>query len=160
MVSFFLFYLIGIPVSVLLHEVGHAMGVIIFTKEKPHVYLGSANDSNKKNFQIGRIQFYMNWACFGFCAVKNKTNFSKLQNIMVLIGGPIVSLVLFVTAYLAKAEVTHFETKNFLNGIIYCNLFMFIFTIIPIRYPNWWKPYAGLPSDGYQILMLLKRGIN
>lgn len=46
MISFFLFYLIGIPVSVLLHEVGHAIGVTIFSKEESYVYLGSENDLN------------------------------------------------------------------------------------------------------------------
>jgi len=156
MISFFLFYLIGIPVSVLLHEVGHAIGVIIFSKEKSHVYLGSKNDLNKENFQIGRIHFHINWAYFGFCAVKNRTPFSKFQSIMFSVGGPIVSLLLFVTSYLVIAEVTHYEIKNFLIGIAYFNLFMFICTSFPIRYPNWFKPYAGLPSDGYQIFTLLK----
>lgn len=160
MISFFLFYLIGIPVSVLLHEVGHAIGVIIFSKEESYVYLGSENDLNKKNFQIGRIHFHINRAYFGFCVVNNRTPFSKFQSVMFLVGGPLVSLLVFVASYLVKADVTHYEIKNFLNGIAYCNLFIFICTSIPIRYPKWLKPYAGLPSDGYQIYTLLKGKIN
>jgi len=160
MISFFLIYLIGIPVSVLLHEVGHALGVIIFSKEKSYVYLGSKNGLNKENFRIGRIHFHINWAYFGFCAVKNSPPFSKFQSVMISVGGPIASLLLFVASYLVMAEVTHYEIKNFLNGIAYFNLFMFICTSIPIRYPSWYKPYAGLPSDGYKIITLLKGTIN
>lgn len=140
----------------LLHEVGHAMGVIIFSKEKSYVYLGSTNDSNTESFQIGRIHFHINWSYFGCCAVKNRTIFSRFQNIMFSIGGPIVSLLLFILGYLVMAEVSHYGTKTFLNGITIFNFSMFICTSIPIRYPNWLKPYAGLPSDGYQILTSLK----
>lgn len=160
MISFFLIYLIGIPFSVLLHEVGHALGVIIFSKEKSYVYLGSNNDMNKENFRIGRMHFHIHWAYFGFCAVKNRASFSRFQSVMFSAGGPLVSLVLFVASYLVMAEVTHSEIKNFLNGIVYFNLFMFICTSIPVKYPIWYKPYAGLPSDGYRIFTLLKGAIN
>ena len=156
MISFVLFYLIGIPVSVLLHEVGHAIGVTIFTKEKAHVYLGPINDNNKESFRIGRMYFHIKWAYFGFCVVKKRNDFTSFKNIIFLAGGPIVSLLLFITAYLISANLTHYGTKNFLNGVFYANLSMFIFTSIPIIYPNWLKHYAGRPSDGYQILTILK----
>ena len=156
MISFVLFYLIGIPVSVLLHEVGHAIGVTIFTKEKAHVYLGPINDNNKESFRIGRMHFHIKWAYFGFCVVKNRNDFTSFKNIMFLAGGPIVSLLLFIAVYLISADLTHYGTKNFLNGVFYANLSLFIFTSIPIIYPSWLKPYAGRPSDGYQILTILK----
>ncbi|ANU25810.1 hypothetical protein [Planococcus versutus] len=158
MISFFIFYLIGVPVSILLHEVGHALGITLFTKEKAHVYLGPANDNNEENFRIGRMHFHIKWAFFGFCFVKNRSDFTSFKSIMFSAGGPIISLLLCIAAYLVSADLTHYGTKNFLNGIIYFNLILFIFTSIPITYPNWWKPkpYAGRPSDGYQILTALK----
>ncbi|MGE7622035.1 hypothetical protein ACQKMD_02920 [Viridibacillus sp. NPDC096237] len=156
MISFILVYLIGIPVSVLLHEVGHAIGFTLFSKGKSYVYLGASNDKNKQNFRIGSINFHVKWAYFGFCSVKNRNTLSRFQNIMFMAGGPIVSFLLFVGAYLTSLEVTYYETNNFLNGITYFNLILFIFTSIPIIYPKWLKPYAGLPSDGYQILTLIK----
>ncbi|WP_391122504.1 hypothetical protein [Psychrobacillus sp. L3] len=160
MISFILFYLIGIPVSVLLHELGHALCVVMFSKEEAYVYLGTTNESNKENFRIGRVTFHITFAYSGFCAVKNMTNFSIVQSILFFIGGPIVSVLLFIGAYFISAEVTHYGTRNFLNGIIYINLFLFILTIIPIRYPKVLKTYAGFQSDGYQILTLLKGRIN
>lgn len=71
-----------------------------------------------------------------------------------LIGGPIVSLLLFCASYFLMVELTHFEPKNFFKGMTIINFVLFISTIMPIRYPNWLKPYARLPSDGYQILKL------
>ena len=41
----------------------------------------------------------------------------------------------------------------------YLNTFQFLATAVPLIYPNWYKPYAGLPSDGYQMLSLLKKNI-
>ncbi|MGE7931511.1 hypothetical protein [Viridibacillus arvi] len=155
MISFILFYLIGIPISVLLHEIGHALGVVLFSNEETHVYLGSKNDSNNENFQLGRIHFHINWAYFGFCAV-NKNKLTKLQFTLMSIGGPIVSLILFSASYFLMVGLSHFEPKNFFKGMTIINFVLFISTIIPIRYPNWIKPYAGLSSDGYQILKLFK----
>jgi len=48
-ISFILFYVVGIPLSVLIHEIGHALGVILFSKEKVYVYLGTINLSNLKD---------------------------------------------------------------------------------------------------------------
>lgn len=156
MISFLLFYLIGIPVSILLHEVGHALGATLFTKEKALVYLGPINKFNKENFRIGRMHFHIKWAFFGFCDVKNSSNLNRIRNVFFLAGGPLASLVLFIAAFSVSTDLTHYGTKNFLNGVMYSNLSLFIFTSIPIIYPNWLKPYAGRPSDGHQILTLLK----
>lgn len=72
MLYFIIFYIVVIPVSTLLHEVGHALGLIISSKEDPVVYLGSWDDSNKENFRIGRIHFHIKWAFSGFCGFKNE----------------------------------------------------------------------------------------
>lgn len=159
MVSFLLFYLIGIPVSVLLHEIGHAIGIVLFSKEKARVYLGPFNASNKENFRIGRIHFHIRWAYFGFCKCDARNaDISNFQKIMFLAGGPVVSLLLAGAAFLISVDLTQFGPKNFLNGIMYCNLAMFIITSIPIVYPKWLGPFAGRPSDGFQILAVFKTG--
>lgn len=156
MISFFLFYLVGIPLSVLLHEVGHAIGIVMFSKEKAYVYLGPVNDDNKENFRLGRMHFHIKWAFFGFCIVKNRSDFTKFNNILFLAGGPIVSLLLFIAAYFLSANFSHEGTQNFLQGVFYTNLSMFIFTSLPLIYPKWLPAFAGHPSDGYQILNILK----
>ena len=153
MVSFLLFYLITIPVSVLLHEIGHAVGLVLFSKEKARVYLGPFNASNKENLRIGRMHFHLRWAYFGYCAWGTRnTIFSSFQRVMMIGGGPAMSLLLAVAAFFISAELTHLGTKNFINAIMSCNIILFIVTSIPIVYPKWMGPYAGHPSDGYQIL--------
>lgn len=156
MISFILFYLVGIPISVLLHELGHALGILAATKENARVYLGPMGDNNKENFRIGRIHFHIKWAFSGFCAVNNRSDFTRSQNIVFLAGGPIATLLLIISAYLLGTTLSHDGTRNFLNGIFFANLSLFIFTSIPMIYPKWWKPYAGRPSDGYQIFAELK----
>ncbi|MFJ7934015.1 hypothetical protein [Sporosarcina sp. NPDC096371] len=157
MVSFLLIYLIGIPVSVLLHEIGHAIGFVLFSKGNARVYLGPLDASNKENFRMGRMHFHIRWAYFGFCTWDTRNDdLSRFQRIMRLAGGPAASLLLAVTAFFVSADLTHFGTKNFSNGIMSFNLAMFISTSIPIVYPKWMGPLAGRPSDGYQILKVFK----
>lgn len=71
MITISLFYLIGIPVSVLWHEVGHAIGIIIFTKEKAWVILGPIHERDGDYFRIGRIYFHIKWSYSGYCSFKS-----------------------------------------------------------------------------------------
>ncbi|MGM0898620.1 MAG: hypothetical protein ACQEV0_12010 [Bacillota bacterium] len=156
MISFLLIFLLAIPLSVLLHEVGHALGVVLSTKKDAYVYLGPANENNNENFRIGRIHFHIIWAHSGFCFVKNENELSRFSNIMFSAGGPVVSLLLVIFSYLVITDSTHFGLKNFFTGTLFVNLSMFIFTSIPITYPSWMKPYAGGYSDGYHILKSIR----
>jgi len=74
-ISFILFYVVGIPLSVLIHEIGHALGVILFSKEKVYVYLGTSNLSNKENFRIGRMHFHICWRYYGYCYLEKESLF-------------------------------------------------------------------------------------
>ena len=47
MLGFIFFYLFVLPMSVLLHEVGHGLGVIISSKNHARIYVGFANEKNK-----------------------------------------------------------------------------------------------------------------
>ncbi|KMY32374.1 hypothetical protein ACZ11_09590 [Lysinibacillus xylanilyticus] len=67
-----------------------------------------------------------------------------------------MSLSLAVISYFAMNTFTNDALLNFLNGLFYVNGTLFLFTVIPIIYPKWLKPYAGLPSDGYKIIRALK----
>ncbi len=39
---------------------------------------------------------------------------------------------------------------------MYYHIWHFICTVIPIIYPKWWSGYGGYPSDGYNILRVIK----
>lgn len=67
--------------------------------------------------------------------------------------------VLLCASYLAGYFTDYAGIHYFFNGLFYWNTFQFLATAFPLIYPNWYKPYAGLPSDGYQMLSLLKKNI-
>jgi len=159
MITISLFYLVGIPLSILWHEVGHATGIIIFTKSQARVFLGPVNESNKNLFRIGRIYFHIKWSYSGYCDIKinNATiAISKFQQAMISVCGPVSSLLLTILTFYISDYTTYELAKEFFNGIAILNLLLFFCTIIPIRYPNWWKPYGGKLSDGYLFLRALR----
>ncbi|WP_342534623.1 hypothetical protein MHB40_11290 [Lysinibacillus sp. FSL K6-0057] len=156
--SFMLLYVVGIPFSTLLHEIGHALGVIVCSKERVHVYLGAKN--LPENGRIGRMHFHIRWGFFGYCTLQKGSSLRRKQMLGFMAGGPIMTLLLLLIAsYLARYFAAYAGIHYFFNGLFYLNTFQFLATAIPLIYPNWYKPYAGLPSDGYQILRLLKRNI-
>ncbi|WP_343840015.1 site-2 protease family protein [Salinibacillus aidingensis] len=151
-----IFYTLIIPACVLLHELGHAFGVVLFSKKRATVYLGH-NRKGKETFRVGRISFCIKWSSVGFCGWEHKEA-SVFQRVMVFGGGPLVSFVLFSLFFILTFHHTLHEDFNLLcNGIWIFNLINFAVTAFPFIYPKWWGPYAGLPSDGYQIYQTLKR---
>jgi hypothetical protein len=154
MLLFLLFYLLVIPVCVLLHEIGHGVGVISTSKSDAHVYLGNRNQDNKENFKIGRLHFHINWSFVGFVAWKD--NLNKSQRAVALASGPIISLILMFIFWIIGILIPQGELRSFLWGISIFNLIQFMITIIPITYPRWMGAYSGHPSDGLQLLRLIR----
>ncbi|GIO22894.1 hypothetical protein [Oceanobacillus sp. J11TS1] len=90
---FVLLCMIGLPLTVLIHETGHALAIIGITKKsKAKIHLGDFSDANKENFQIGRIHYHINWGISGTCYYINSSeNITKFQRVIVALGGPVVS---------------------------------------------------------------------
>jgi hypothetical protein len=150
MFTFLLFYLLIIPVCVLLHEAGHGLGVILRSNAQAHVYLGPLAD-NQENIKIGRLHFHIRWSYYGFCTWSEELVHS--QKVAALAGGPIMSLLLAGLASILLPFVDG-DLRNFVAGIIVFNGMMFLFTAIPMTYPKWFRSYSGRPSDGLQLLRI------
>ncbi|WP_223703155.1 hypothetical protein [Sutcliffiella deserti] len=127
--------------------------MILSSKSHAHIYLGSM-DKNHPNFSMGRLHFYINWAYFGFCSWD--ATLDKRQKIAALAGGPIVSLLLACIFGKIMIGLPQGELRSVLLGIAIFNIFSFLVTAIPMNYPRWWRPYQGRPSDGLQLLRLLR----
>ncbi|WHX25127.1 hypothetical protein QNH47_13215 [Virgibacillus halodenitrificans] len=84
-----IFWLIVLPLTVLVHEIGHGIGGVLSTKERTMIILGPANQSNKRTFSIGRMDFYIKWAYFGFCFVGTTRELSAFQRIIIAAGAPL-----------------------------------------------------------------------
>lgn len=156
MIFFLVFYILVIPISVLLHEIGHAIGVLLSSNSNAIVFLGPNDRSNRESFKLGRIRFHIKWAYFGSIRTVEYP-LSYRQQIIVAAGGPILSFILAtLTIILSFTQLIDGSMKSFIMGTGIYNLILFILTIIPIRYPDWLKPYAGLPSDGLRIINAMK----
>lgn len=154
MILFLLFYILVIPICVLLHELGHGIGVISTSKSHAFIYLGNRGNENKENFRIKRLHFHIKWSYVGFAHWEE--NLNKRQTAVALAGGPMMSLLLVFLFGLIVILVPQGDVRSiFWGATIFCFI-QFIVTIIPITYPRWWGGYSGHPSDGLQLLRLLK----
>ncbi len=154
MLLFFLFNIIVIPVCVLLHEIGHGIGVIATSKSHAHVYLGKRNKKNKEKFRLGRLHFHICWSYVGF--VYWEESLDKRQKAVALAGGPIMSLSLMILFGIIVLWMPQGEFRSFLLGVMIFNLIQFFVTIIPITYPHWMGSYSGYRSDGLQLIRLFR----
>lgn len=152
--SFLLFYIFIIPLSILLHEIGHGIGVVSSSRSHARIYLGNWGEKNRQNFRIGRLHFYIHWSYFGYCSWDH--NLNKQQKICALAGGPLMSLLLVCISLIMVQDVPQGNLRSVINGITIFNLANFLFTGIPMNYPRWFGPLGGHPSDGLQLLRLLK----
>ncbi|WP_100013344.1 hypothetical protein [Lentibacillus sediminis] len=135
------------------------MGLLLSTKDEvAKVYLGDLTDSNKETFRIGRVHFHLSWGFVGFCSyTRNAEEFTKFQWIVFMSGGPLLTLVFCIMLILFIFTGDEYGLlKSIALWLAIYNFFQFFWTAIPIRYPAWLGAYAGLPSDGYTILKVLK----
>lgn len=154
MLIFLLFYVFIMPIFLILHEIGHGLGVILTSKSNASIYLGDFDKHNKRNFSIGRLHFHIHWSHIGYCSWDS--NLNKRQRICALAGGPIMSLLLVCIFLLIKQEVSQEIIRSIINGIIFSNFITFLLSVIPISYPRWLGPLSGNPSDGLQLLRLFR----
>ena len=145
------FFPLVIPVTLLLHEVGHGIGVVLTSKSNPHIYLGSSGEDNREDFQVGRFHFHLQWAYFGCC--KWDGGMDKLQRFLCLLSGPLMNLFLMgITVLLLHLEFEGWP-RTLLAGVADLNLVMLVINLIPFKLP---KKIGSFQSDGLQLLRLLK----
>lgn len=158
---FFLFF-IGIPITVLIHEIGHAIGLLVCTKNIiAKVYLGHPNTFTAPSYTMGRLHLYISMSNFGYCAYngssQNESQMTPLKRVVFTTGGPLMSLIFSLTLFIIFLFLNLSPYANFIiTWFAISNLIQFIWTIIPIKYPKWMGGYSGMPSDGYKLVKLLR----
>lgn len=150
----YVIFLIFIPLSLLIHEIGHAVGTVLSSDKHVHIYLGSRGKENKENFHIGRLHFHIQYAFSGFC--KWGTGLNRRQRFISLIGGPLLSFIMMVAAALMLEFVPTGVGKTLLAGFAEVNLFLFVGTLTPFQLPQWFGEQFSFPSDGLQLLRLFR----
>jgi tetratricopeptide (TPR) repeat protein len=144
------------PFTVLFHELGHAIPVILLTKQKATIYIGSYGDPKKSlkiNFGVLTIFFRYNpfaWR-LGLCVPSAKT-ISINKQIIYTLTGPLASLLIAIIAcYFTFAYDLHGFLKLFLIVFLGSAFFDLIVNLIPIETPI--KLYDGTITynDGYSL---------
>lgn len=154
LVSFMIFFIMVGPLCTLFHEIGHGIGAISVSKANVHIYLGPATKDNKENFQIGRLHFHIQWAFMGYAYWGSGLN--RRQRVAALAGGPIMSLLLALLFWFVSTFVSQGELLQLLQTTTICCSIPFIMTAMPMTYPSFAGGLKRFPSDGLQLLRLLR----
>lgn len=168
MLYFFLFLSFGYSVrvlSTLLHELGHALPALYYTKEHVSIYLGGNVCTNKTIvLKLKRLIVYINYRDLvyrgGLCV--HEGLLGRRQNIVVLFSGVLLTLVV--------ALLSFFIFTNYVNNL-YIQIFSFLlcisalidvfYNLIPSSIPIKLEDGTITFNDGYQIKNLLfKRSLN
>jgi hypothetical protein len=155
-ISFFAYLLIAFPICVVVHELGHAIMILFLTNQKTVFQFGTKGV--KREILLGRItiQLYFEPSALFFCRyrLENKLALSRSQDFGITVGGPLASLIFGMTSGVVW-WLSYIEDPW--KGLALINLIIFLNTIIPGQYPEWQGAQAGIPSDGLQLLQLIRQ---
>ena len=153
-----LVYIIFMPVLSFIHELGHVILALIFTKDEVSVNIGNYNLIKKVKFNrlIINIYGYRSIVDVSFAYVNWKPVESKFKTIIMIAGGPIASLCTSIVFYITldTIQLSYLMIKIF-NGMMLFSMGQFIVTALPMKYSDN-GPYKGFTSDGYKIVQWLK----
>ncbi len=124
------------PFTTFLHEIGHAVPALIFTKETVTIYIGSYGDPEKSlYFRVGRLAFFfkynpLSWE-YGLC-VYQSTNLTINKNILITLMGPLTSLVIGALSLYIGLFSNYYEIIKFITIMIAISSFLdFYCNIVP-----------------------------
>ena len=138
-----LFLLLLAPISILLHEIGHAIGAYLLKADVIQFSIGIGKSIF--SIKLGRfnITIHLLFLFGGFIGHERNKQYKKWELVFISILGPLVNIIAAGLCLLIHNELFYI---SFLF-----NLWLGIFNLIPFK----WK---GKKSDGYICLEVLKRG--
>lgn len=145
----FLLWVIIIQAVVCVHEFGHALAVLIFTKSNVVVKLGNLKSEPFKPLNIGRAKIILyRFQPFSGCIYYDRTEENIFKIIVIYFSGPFIS---FVGALICILLSVYMRLR-FLYPIGICFTIQLMVTLLPIKYPKFFFGYSNKESDGYNIL--------
>ena len=159
LILIFVLWIINI-FSIFVHEIGHASGYMIATKDNNwNIEIGKG----RMVYKTRRFNIYLIPISGYFSPINMEKSISKTKIIAILIGGPLASLLLLILLLLVRKNINSLvpvivslKTLVFLtNYSIIFNLSMFITSALPYK-PRPWL-FNGYVSDGWEILRLFKK---
>ena len=145
--------------STLWHELGHALGYMLATGNRHwHIRVGWGKQLlNTKRLTVNLLVFD------GLFTPAESVFDTKAKLILMLLGGPVFSLLLVTGLSVLRFSGLSFQSdffadgaiEFFLNTALSINLFLLVLSIAPIRYFH--GEVKGLKTDGAQIIQAIKR---
>lgn len=147
-------------VTTFFHEMGHAIPALVFTDKPIEVYIGSYGDISKTlQLQFGRLKMFLKVNIFewqiGLCRREGNVKYNW-QRALIIIGGPIASLLIsipliFKLKEIQSQEILFFACMVFIGAAI-VDLFV---NLYPSSTPMKMHDGGVAFSDGYQLRNLI-----
>jgi tetratricopeptide (TPR) repeat protein len=166
LVTIYLTLFIASPLIIILHETGHALAYLLFTKpDNIDLYIGSAGDKrNTWLVRVGNFNYYIKKSLSvflgpGLC-VSNKTETNYRHRILILLGGVLFT---FIIACIPALLVLLFHASPLVQ--MACYIFWgfaalsLLLNLIPANIKgirNFMLEQSDLEKDGKQIIFTLR----
>ena len=149
-------YNISCFLIITLHELGHAIPSLLFTKKKVTIYIGSYDDDSSLGFHIGKLFFRVKPRFF-YSAAGGACHHEPIgpvyQNIIVVLSGPFASAI--ISAILLKF-IFMVNGYGFLKTFIVVFFISSILSLVFNLYPSRIRTRRIMYSDGHKLLAYLK----
>jgi len=145
-------------ITTFLHEMGHAIPALLFSKEKVDLYVGSYGEADKSGgISIGRLTLHLkfNPFLFNMGMVSHGEIKDTWKHILVVLGGPFCSILLILPLfYLA---MTHQLNEFLIIALGILSISSFIDLAVNLFPSSWKTSNSQLLSDGMILQILLTR---
>lgn len=145
------------PITVVVHELGHAIPALLFGSKLVNIYIGSYGDpSDSLKIKIGRFTAFFKYDLVlwksGLCTFNNQ-NLSAFQKLFVLLFGPLTSLIFGTSLVIFAFSCSENEGLHYTSMVVLAScLYDFYVNMIPNKQP--FQLYDGslCYNDGQQIV--------
>ena len=141
----FVMYIIYIPIVIIIHELGHALFVVLFGKEVREIQLGFGKDLFRiKKFVVKRS---IGWNG-GYCSWENIDSLAWYKKILIFLGGIILNLVTATLVWIF-GDVQY---ADWYRSFIILSYFIAVINLFPFKFKS---NITKIESDGLQCIKLL-----
>lgn len=159
-ISFIIIVVLSRIITTTIHELGHAIPSLLFTQGDVEIHVGSFGD-DKDSFKIdlGRFKafFKLNLLHWNIGLCSRKENTSLFHSIIIVLGGPVFSLMTGVILYFILQSYLWSEGMTFIFVFfIVSSVYDFLANIIPMNTPILMADGSVTYNDGSQFLKMLK----
>lgn len=167
MIFFFILGLLALlicllwPITTLIHEIGHAIPALLFTRKKVSLYIGSHGDPNKSaRLNLCFLEIWFRYNPFhwqrGLCRHASVEN-STFKEILILLCGPLASFVLGMSClYLSFHFDSHGLVKLILIVFVGLAIFDLLINLIPSSKPIPLYDGTAAYNDGYRLILVCR----